>query len=1574
MAAETTVHIEFYSPWPNLGKKLSEQLGEIRTDTSSLEPIVRGAGLDASGDFSNLDGVAKSAVQAWEIGEQDFHNRFRTHYNKTTDVFEIAYNNGTTDTPNWYTTWWIDKDGQVTQQNTPTTASNVGGGLGWFKQKTGVDLEFRTITATSPITIVNDGNSLDVDGSALVSTYSSDRAAAPSGDADTGIEIILSDTGKVGNDLPFKALKAGPNVVIRNLSGTAIEIESTAQVVEFYGIAVSHSDGSVVYPEIHDFKVNVMQFYLTQRKSNPSAKSMILNFRGNVLQADDFVAVIGDEMTGPLKQADGSVGAPSYTWTSDSDTGIRRRADNDMAFVSGGADIARVLTDRLLVSKQLQVTTVTNDPATPDIFWNPDSDTGLYQVADDDGTIAFATAGVRAGYFDNAQDLFVTNELKVGDGDAATPGFAFVADATMGMYRKTTDQLAFATAGTIAGYWDASQDLIVINHAVAGNGAVGAPSFSVSASDNTGIWKHGTGTSLGFAVGGNDAARLDDSGFMFLTKYNAGDGSAGNPSYTFTSDADSGMFLKSDNVVGFSAINTEIFNISSSLLTMSKPIMGHSGSESAPSFIGNISGGDDTGMYFTDANAVLFTVSGTRKFSISENSIGPRARMLMIQGSVTDSATSPAYSWSPDNNTGMFSATADHLEFTTGGTRAGYFDPSQNLHVTNDIIAGGGLVIQDDLHVPKIVAGTGEFYEQLRIADGTAGAPGFAFLSDPDTGFFLSAPNVCRFLTGGGKRLEIADSYTYIINKLRLPGSTSVSSLATQFTDDTNTGVFRRGVDQYAWATGGAEAGYFDENQNLHVTKRVFVEDEAYTRGGWNNDFSVPTKNAVSDMIVELQSNRFYLTVKHTDDTHVNTDVGLIAFDVANFYLHSKGDEVSVHSRDRYVDKSGDDMFGVLVVDPPSDTPLSRFGPVISYINANGTNTSLLANLINTASGGIKRTIFCHYSLEGDGVTPFTGQAYALNAVVNTRPGITTDATKTGGAGTGAGGRYFFKHRGSGTIAEAGGVASEAKIQSDMTGILTDSWAYIDEGGDGGNGSGELTTYHGFWSRESRRGVVDKNCIRLDDENNVSGNFNGILSVITDGADKLFINHTGTASSFHNGIWTQGDALVMGNNNISGVNNLTFTIGDGRIAGIRNEDLVDKSTTETIAGVWTHSAALTMSSADVVMGDNNITGVNNITFTDTAGAVAGIQNQNLLDLAVDETVTGNWTFSGNAPIVTDEAYDASGWDGDFGVPTKNAVRDKIETIESGGSGGSGFYGITVAHSDDSAIARGINTIKFDQGDFYITQNVGNTDEVHVNFRGLDPSAGQANTASNLGVDTFGLFNGKVDVDLQFKSLIAGTDIELQDTGTEIRIVSTATGGGGGGGDQLFYLTAKHSDDSAVFRNLNTLTFNVDKFYLTQNFPNTDEVMINIRGLVEESSSPLWTGKHIFSGPSVAVDATDTDVFVVRRNSPNDGSATFYLNMFRVDTANSQVIVGDSTEGDSVTAYYDQDTLKWSVGYDTDADEFVISSGVLGSFNEINLAVNKIGFFGTTPVAQPTTVTASSAAIIAALETLGIFAP
>lgn len=85
--------------------------------------------------------------------------------------------------------------------------------------------------------------------------------------------------------------------------------------------------------------------------------------------------------------------------------------------------------------------------------------------------------------------------------------------------------------------------------------------------------------------------------------------------------------------------------------------------------------------------------------------------------------------------------------------------------------------------------------------------------------------------------------------------------------------------------------------------------------------------------------------------------------------------------------------------------------------------------------------------------------------------------------------------------------------------------------------------------------------------------------------------------------------------------------------------------------------------------------VSNTEFQYLDGVTSSIQTQldaKAADAAVvkltgNQTIGGTKTFS-NDVIVPDEAYDATNWDGNLEVPTKNAIRDKIEAL----SLGSGF--------------------------------------------------------------------------------------------------------------------------------------------------------------------------------------------------------------------------------------------------------------------------------------------------------------
>jgi hypothetical protein len=156
----------------------------------------------------------------------------------------------------------------------------------------------------------------------------------------------------------------------------------------------------------------------------------------------------------------------------------------------------------------------------------------------------------------------------------------------------------------------------------------------------------------------------------------------------------------------------------------------------------------------------------------------------------------------------------------------------------------------------------------------------------------------------------------------------------------------------------------------------------------------------------------------------------------------------------------------------------------------------------------------------------------------------------------------------------------------------------------------------------------------------------------------------------------------------------------------------------------------------------------------------------------------------------------------------------------------GFYGITVKHQDDSASFSGLDVLSFDEFNFYITQNSPNTDEVQIHLRNLPGAGGgETNLGANVGSGQGNVFRDKTGVTLNFKTLLQGSNITITDNADDITI---AASGGGGGGPGFYGINVGHSDDSEMFSGINTIKFNQDSFYITQNTTNTDEVHVNLR--------------------------------------------------------------------------------------------------------------------------------------------------
>lgn len=69
---------------------------------------------------------------------------------------------------------------------------------------------------------------------------------------------------------------------------------------------------------------------------------------------------------------------------------------------------------------------------------------------------------------------------------------------------------------------------------------------------------------------------------------------------------------------------------------------------------------------------------------------------------------------------------------------------------------------------------------------------------------------------------------------------------------------------------------------------------------------------------------------------------------------------------------------------------------------------------------------------------------------------------------------------------------------------------------------------------------------------------------------------------------------------------------------------------------------------------------------DTLRAGGDKINDNFTELYTDYLPKAGGTLTGDL-VVPDEAYDATSWNGSLEVPTKNAIRDKIESLSTGGA-------------------------------------------------------------------------------------------------------------------------------------------------------------------------------------------------------------------------------------------------------------------------------------------------------------------
>lgn len=342
------------------------------------------------------------------------------------------------------------------------------------------------------------------------------------------------------------------------------------------------------------------------------------------------------------------------------------------------------------------------------------------------------------------------------DGTEPLPALSFVDDPDTGIYRPSTNQIAFVTSGTTRMSMGTTfvQTTIPI---LSLDGTFVDPSYSFTNDNSTGMFLSSAGV-LAFAASSTSILRLDTSKVRSFVPFWGELGTAADPTFSFAGNPDTGMFRESGGTIGFSSGGTLALTISLvDGVESATKILIPNGSSIEPSL--TFASDSNTGIYRTGTDAIGFATGGILRLEVSNSAIESTATFVVPDGN----ATSPSYRFASDTNSGFYLSAGNTIGITTNGT--------------NRVDIGTSAITSNLL-----------FYN----ANGAAGFPSYTFASDPDTGMYRSGANQLGFATASTNRLNIESDGT-----LNVSGTTNYETLVTddddipnkKYVDDTISGT-----------------------------------------------------------------------------------------------------------------------------------------------------------------------------------------------------------------------------------------------------------------------------------------------------------------------------------------------------------------------------------------------------------------------------------------------------------------------------------------------------------------------------------------------------------------------------------------------------------------------------------------------------------------------------------------------------------------------------------------------------------------------------------------------------------------
>jgi len=407
--------------------------------------------------------------------------------------------------------------------------------------------------------------------------------------------------------------------------------------------------------------------------------------------------------------------------------------------------------------------------------------------------------------------IYASERYLAGRGTLEAPIFAFVDVSGTGLYQPTDASYGVGSIGLAVG--SSLRGVVMSNKTVlyggldvcgtvtssggsasflAGPGSVSEPAYSFSGTSNLGLYRttDASGTAVGIAVGGTSRFVVGSNKVTILGNMDvcgafsavsgggggggtiAANGSAAAPSFTFSNDATTGMYLQSASNLGFATGGVRRMAI--------------------------LDTGDVSAGQLIASGYIRDTTNGTRDLDISG-------------GNISNSGTSLA-------------GTFETINALTTNRIGGVVLESSNI--TNTGTTESGTFLTSTAGTSNVIGGVALRNSNVLVTNGVASAPAFTFTADASAGIYRPFANTVAVSVGGVKQVVFGTALhefsnngvqtLWLYNNQLQANNGLVNAPAYAYAADPSLGFYRIGSGQVGFASSGSNRMTFS-NANLGI-------------------------------------------------------------------------------------------------------------------------------------------------------------------------------------------------------------------------------------------------------------------------------------------------------------------------------------------------------------------------------------------------------------------------------------------------------------------------------------------------------------------------------------------------------------------------------------------------------------------------------------------------------------------------------------------------------------------------------------------------------------------------------------